>query len=45
MFVTIVIAALIVDGVFGLAGLIPTGPLLPGSSPLPQLARRRRVRR
>lgn len=26
MFVTIVIAALIVDGVFGLAGLIPTGP-------------------
>ena len=26
MFVTIVIAALIVDGLFGLAGLIPTGP-------------------
>ncbi len=26
MFITIVIAALIVDGVFGLAGLIPTGP-------------------
>ncbi len=26
MFVTIVIAALIVDGVFGLAGLIPSGP-------------------
>jgi uncharacterized membrane protein YraQ (UPF0718 family) len=26
MFVTIVLAALIVDGVFGLAGLIPTGP-------------------
>jgi uncharacterized membrane protein YraQ (UPF0718 family) len=26
MFVTIVIAALIVDGVFGIAGLIPTGP-------------------
>lgn len=26
MFVTIVIAALIVDGVFGVAGLIPTGP-------------------
>ncbi len=26
MFVTIVIAALIVDGVFGLAGLLPTGP-------------------
>jgi uncharacterized membrane protein YraQ (UPF0718 family) len=26
MFVTIVIAALIVDGVFGLTGLIPTGP-------------------
>ncbi|HEY8501678.1 MAG TPA: permease [Solirubrobacterales bacterium] len=26
MFVTIVIAALIVDGIFGLAGLIPTGP-------------------
>ena len=26
MFVTIVIAALIVDGAFGLAGLIPTGP-------------------
>ncbi len=26
MFVTIVIAALLVDGLFGLAGLIPTGP-------------------
>jgi uncharacterized protein len=26
MFVTIVFAALIVDGVFGLAGLVPTGP-------------------
>jgi uncharacterized protein len=26
MFVTIVIAALVVDGLFGLAGLIPTGP-------------------
>lgn len=26
MFVTIVIAALIVDGVFGLVGLVPTGP-------------------
>jgi hypothetical protein len=26
MFVTIVLAALIVDGVFGLAGLVPTGP-------------------
>jgi uncharacterized membrane protein YraQ (UPF0718 family) len=26
MFVTIVIAALVVDGIFGLAGLIPTGP-------------------
>jgi len=26
MFVTIVIAALVVDGVFGLAGLIPSGP-------------------
>ena len=26
MFVTIVIAALIVDGLFGVAGLIPTGP-------------------
>jgi uncharacterized protein len=26
MFVTMVIAALVVDGVFGLAGLIPTGP-------------------
>jgi len=26
MFITIVIAALIVDGLFGLAGLIPTGP-------------------
>ena len=26
MFVTMVIAALIVDGLFGLAGLIPTGP-------------------
>jgi uncharacterized membrane protein YraQ (UPF0718 family) len=26
MFVTIVVAALIVDGLFGLAGLIPTGP-------------------
>jgi hypothetical protein len=26
MFVTIVIAALLVDGLFGLAGLIPSGP-------------------
>jgi uncharacterized membrane protein YraQ (UPF0718 family) len=26
MFVTIVVAALIVDGLFGLAGLVPTGP-------------------
>ena len=26
MFVTIVIAALVVDGLFGVVGLIPTGP-------------------